>query len=229
MTDHYMLFSPPMVRAMLLDLKTETRRLPKVQPFPVGGPFYRPTPAQSPREWHSYSKAGLLVNVQKVPYAPGDLICVKEAWRVGQALDALPPREVPRIAGIEYEADFVSSGLTGKRRPGRFMCRWMSRLTLEVTDVRIERLQDISEADVIAEGISRRDAEHGGFEYTVPGIEFEDGRPCQFLNAQWAYANLWDELNAKRAPWASNPFVIPITFKVHWQNIDRLKAEREAA
>jgi len=124
----------------------------------------------------------------------------------------------------------VSSGLAGKKRPGRFMCRWMSRLTLEVIAVRIERLHEISEADAVAEGVCSFVEANDSTPWGNLSLKDRDGLVrCQFGSAVRAYNALWDELNAKHAPWASNPFVIPITFKVHRQNIDRLKAGREAA
>jgi hypothetical protein len=87
-----------------------------------------------------------------------------------------------------------------------FMPRWASRITLTVTDVRVERLQDISEADANAEGVSgdlcvsaERAAKMGAAE-----IEFD---------YRTSYAALWDSINGKNHPWASNPWVEVITFK----------------
>lgn len=71
------------------------------------------------------------------------------------------------------------------------MPRWASRITLEITNVRVQRLQEISEADAEAEGV-----------YTDPACPAYD-----------AYRSLWDSINARRAPWDSNPWVWALSFK----------------
>jgi len=87
------------------------------------------------------------------------------------------------------------------------MPRWASRLTLEVTTVRVERLQEIAEADSIAEGIERIGI----------GLQPLYGVPTwavRFLTAKTAYAQLWDSINAKRGfGWSVNPWVWVVAFK----------------
>ena len=80
-------------------------------------------------------------------------------------------------------------------KPSIFMPRWASRINLEITGVRVERLNALTEADAIAEGIA----------------PFEDaiGNP----EPKAAFATLWDKINGKKHPWASNPFVWVIEFK----------------
>ena len=88
------------------------------------------------------------------------------------------------------------------------MPRWASRLTLTVTDVRVQRVQDISEGDIAAEGIAR------GFSGGPHGEEglYED------------FADLWDSLNAPRGyGWDANPWVAAYTFTVQRQNIDQME------
>lgn len=89
------------------------------------------------------------------------------------------------------------------KRPAIFMPRWASRLTLEISAVRVERLQDISEADALAEGIKLLPG--GGFGLNEPFSEFNSARS--------AFAFLWDSINGKRVPWLSNPYVWVIEFK----------------
>lgn len=104
-----------------------------------------------------------------------------------------------------------------------FMPRWASRITLEITDVRVERIQDISEADAIAEGIEPNwigplDKGPNGagsdgwlgdsWRHYTNGV---DGEPA-YTPAE-SYRSLWDSINAKRAPWDSNPWVWCISFR----------------
>lgn len=86
------------------------------------------------------------------------------------------------------------------------MPRWASRITLEVTGVRVERLQDISEEDASAEGVEMYDSATGDV----------------FYGPRDAFMALWETINGKRAPWASNPWVWVIEFR-------RVQAAREAA
>ena len=80
-----------------------------------------------------------------------------------------------------------------KWRPSIFMPRWASRITLRVESVRVERLNDISEADAVAEGV-----------FSV--------KPDSHHSAHWLFAELWDGINGKRAPAASDPWVWVVTF-----------------
>ena len=83
-------------------------------------------------------------------------------------------------------------------------------ITLLVTDVRVQRLQDISEADAIAEGIEQ----HGGF-FGLPEADWDDAE----LSAAAAYARLWNSLHGPDA-WAQNPWVVAVSFDVRRGNID---------
>jgi hypothetical protein len=84
------------------------------------------------------------------------------------------------------------------------MPRWASRLTLEIAEVRCQRLQEISEDDAIAEGMGDKIISHGwNAEEKAVVLSSPIGRFCI----------LWDEINAKRAPWSSNPWCWAITFQ----------------
>jgi hypothetical protein len=105
-----------------------------------------------------------------------------------------------------YRADGVTSNYIAdygnQWTPSIHMPRWASRLTLEITKVRVERLQDISEEDAKAEGISLRD----------DSMLYEPGGEHGTLTAAQAYANLWDSLYGKGA-WEKNPWVLVIEFR----------------
>lgn len=120
----------------------------------------------------------------------GSLLWVREAWAAPHAYDHLPPRLIPKDARIHYSATEERGGL--RWRPSIHMPRWASRILLEVTDVRVERLASISESDAIAEGIDITD----------------DGQPSV------TFANLWDSINGQRAPWQSNPWVWVVAFRL---------------
>jgi hypothetical protein len=241
MADRPILFSGPMVRALLAGTKTQTRRVAKfVEPRGVG--------------WHVHSSGGGMYTASDedvrtdgqyyAPYVVGDRLYVREAWRtVGSAgqYDSVAPRDLgPQAVWYNADGEAPANEFTGKFRQGMHMPRWASRLTLTVTEVRVQRLQEISEADAIAEGVPTDDDYAGSFakEYCHHcggsgvhgafgagfGVTEVDCAECETPTLR--YRNLWDSLNAARAPWASNPWIVAISFSVHRGNID---AMREAA
>jgi hypothetical protein len=97
----------------------------------------------------------------------------------------------------------------GKWKPSIFMPRWASRITLEITDVRVERIQDISDDDCFAEGIDETEEYNRAEHYASGGSPLEGGSP-----EKCAFIGLWDKLNAKRGfGWNVNPWVWVIEFK----------------
>jgi len=159
------------------------------------------------------------------PYGqPGDRLWVREAWRTLDYLDEHSGARVAELcldagyrrplAPIEYIVDGERMNWEhtstpphrgqpepGRYRHARFMPRWASRLTLEVTSVRVERLQDISEADAIAEGLLRdRDGWRG-----APDLPW-------FASPVAAYRSLWESINGADS-WNANPWVWVVEFK----------------
>lgn len=200
MTDRPILFSAPMVRALLEGRKTQTRRVIEPQPQDI-------LEGQIPSQ--------LRISI-------GDRLWVREAWHAARSLDSTPPRDIPRDADIEYAAtarSYAEIGLKGKLRPGMFMPRWASRLTLEVIDVRVERLQDISEEDAIAEGCTQELADEimGPDELALYGTThiLYPGARGRIL-----YETLWDQINGAGA-WDKNPWVVAYKFDVIQKNIDQ--------
>lgn len=213
MTDRPIIFSAPMVKALFASRKTQTRRMLKPQPFPIGGPFYRPHPQVSPREWHSISKTGRITNIQTVVFAIGDRLWLREAWKPHSLYAGLAPREMP-IARIFYRADDRYAPSNTAWRSPIHMPRWASRLTLTVTEVRVERVQDLSEEDAIAEGVA-----------SAPGGWWSGAEGHAAPTARAAFAVLWNSLHGPDA-WSANPWVAAGTFSVEQRNID---AERREA
>ncbi|MDD5397412.1 MAG: hypothetical protein PHW24_05170 [Candidatus Moranbacteria bacterium] len=176
MKEHPILFSGEMVWAILEGRKTQTRRVIKPQPNKLKteqGLLF----AQYPNDEYWY---GLKCNYG---YA-GDHLWVRESWRPLDddiSVSKLGPGDT-----IYYRADYVGEALDGKWRPSIHMPRWASRITLEIVNVRVERVQDISEEDAEAEGTKSIDSFH----------------------------ILWDIINhARDYGWETNPWVWKICFK----------------
>lgn len=223
MTVRPILFSGPMVRALLEGRKTQTRRVLKPQPtiYPNGYVSW------SAREFGVHCRPHQLAReieanlISDLPYAVGDLLWVKETWRVDARFDRYKPRELPRTAhpNLDYLAtakpdDF---GLAGKTRTSFFMPRWASRLTLRVTEVRVQRLQEISEEDAEAEGAPFDTEACDHKRHTCDDIG------CSGPGYRGGFAELWESLNAKRQggafSWASNPWVLAVSFEVIRANV----------
>lgn len=210
MTDRPIIFSAPIVQALLAGRKTQTRRVLRNQPANV----YFNDESSTWFEWWYEGREPCGAPTReverplKLPYSVGDRLWVREAHAISANID-LP---VWFRLGHE-EAKAPGPRVDVKWRPSIHMPRWVSRLTLIVDDVRIERLQDISEDDARAEGVRK-----------VAGF-FQVEKPNRMVagctSARAAYALLWHSLNAKRAPWSSNPWVAAISFRVVKTNIDK--------
>lgn len=151
MADRPIIFSSPMVRALLAGTKTQTRRLLKPQPGDMDRPF-----AMEDGTWHVTDSRGCNMSPLPVRYAVGDRLWVREAFIGARGYDDDPPSRFGNKP-IWYCADGAPDRekwwhLSNRLRPSIHMPRWASRLTLTVTEVRVQRLQEISEEDAIAEG-----------------------------------------------------------------------------
>ena len=211
MSERPILFSGPMVRAILDGRKTQTRRPVTPQPFA------RPEFNDESGLFDVYAGDEVSGSIRSPYGIAGDRLWVREAWRTtsdGGRADDMPPRDLqPHV--VWYEADGVapSDECVGKCRPSMFMPRWASRITLEVTDVRVERLNSISEQDSIAEGIERHYS--GWRPYTTMFYEADGVTPANYLrDPRESYRQLWDSLNAERGHgWDVNPWVWVVEFR----------------
>ena len=219
------LFSGPMVRALLDGRKTQTRRIiktPKKRPSLFDGNWaddYIMDPGND--EWRA----------RDVKYAPGDLLYVRENWNRACELDEndRPATEMrdyyaadgqPFSTWIDPDTGYArGDGMPW--RPSIHMPRSASRLTLEVTDVRIQRLQAISEADAEAEGIER-DRETGSW-WGAEGSAVTPGATPRFSHSENAFRSIWDSIYEARGDgWSSNQWVAALTFRVHRCNVDKI-------
>ena len=185
------LFSAPMVRALLNGTKTQTRRVAKLTDAAhVKEP-------RGHRRWHPADPDASMA----CPYGqPGDRLWVREAWKAHTTFGNLPPRDIPQTH-VWYMAD-EGYKAESRHRNGMFMPRWASRLLLEITAVRVERLQDISGADAQAEGI----VPDGDGGWHLADTRHYMGDPIS------SYASLWEYINGADS-WDANPWVWVIEFK----------------
>lgn len=199
MNEYPILFSGVMVRAILAGAKTQTRRV--VRPGPLRGGA-----VDSPLFWSPFG-------------VPGDRLWVREIWKfLGTDMMRHGRTHSVQDGVFSYQADGskrtierpwrdVERYMTSKQRPDRWrpsihMPRWVSRLTLEVTAVRVERLQEIDNDDAEAEG--------------CPGKNFRgipDENDTEEIEPREEFARLWDKINGKRAPWSSDPFCWVVSFR----------------
>lgn len=186
------LFSAPMVRALLDGRKTMTRRVVKKS---------EQWPADAVRAVMLETRGTVMaVNAQRCTYGPeikcpygqpGDRLWVRETWKhvdggpvydaAGGIADSFDPETIYHATRPHYP---------GPWKPSIFMPRWASRITLEITGVRVERLQDISISDAMAEGV---------------GIQ------CESPMAVMEYSLLWESINGPGS-WDANPWVWVLTF-----------------
>jgi hypothetical protein len=211
MTDRHILFSAAMVRAILAGRKSQTRRV--LNPQPKYG--FKPWLDESNGEWMQSGHGEAGDDFLDVSFAAGDRLWAREAFSGLHGYTGTPPKpcDLPRDAAIQYPATY--DGWVSRRRSPLHMPRWASRLTLVVSEVRVQRLQDISEEDAIAEGVDRLDsdlvswfARSDGSGRLIESREVRTWRP--------AYERIWSSLHGPDA-WAENPWVA-----AHACNIDAL-------
>jgi hypothetical protein len=189
MKERPILFSTPMVRAILDGRKTQTRRLVSETHLPFIEDIIK--------NLYRWDK-------RPFPYGKkGDKLWVRETF-----VNLTENNDGKLFAA--YKADFDSQAFVGvggkkcKWNPSIFMPRWASRITLEIISVRVERLQEISEQDAIAEGIYLLSGDGGGYKFAAGEQEYD--------TAKEAYIELWKSINGADS-WSKNPHVWVIEFK----------------
>lgn len=200
------LFSGHMVRAILNGQKTVTRREIKPSMRSADSSFeLHQQEDESWRPMHTFDESCMDAKGTEHPIVcpygqPGDRLWVREAWLADAQLDSIAPRDLSQGEPIFYPADgsVRQTGCAmisqGRGRPSIHMPRWASRILLEITDVRVERLQDITDEQAKAEGADCPVADH--------------------LEAAWRvqFQRLWESINGPEA-WAINPWVWVVEFK----------------
>lgn len=197
MSDRPIIFSAPMVRALLDGRKTQTRRVLKKRPaldaLATFGPSFLGKPGCS----------------DLIGFEPYDRLWVRENFAMGfdhddhdmRIGDEPKPFYAASYDGMRwYDPDHDELRDEPRWKPSIHMPRWASRLTLAVTGVKVERLNEISRSDAIAEGCDG-----------TPGHD----TVCDF-------SELWESLHGEGS-WDANPWVVAITFTVHHRNIDAME------
>lgn len=218
MKERPILMSAPMVRAILEGRKTVTRRIVKPQPSThgVGGAGFHPATDLSCAAWvwrSGYDGSIVEMFKRDCPYGvAGDRLWVREAFMhepadyCWEASVSIPCRPASTVYRADFpECDKPQRGV--KWSPSIFMPRSLSRLLLEVTEVRVERLQDISEADAIAEGTPC---------YVCGGqLDGRSESDCHCFHRRATpndYRVLWESINGAGS-WEANPFVWVVSFR----------------
>ena len=188
MAERGILFSAPMIRALLDGRKTQTRRLAFVRP----------------RQWSNPHRYGHETGEQrKSPWCkrqPGDRLYVRESLRLNESDELMYSADGQRVHFESIPEDFRPSM---RGIPNFYMPRWAARLALIVTEKRRERLQDISAEDCIAEG-----CEIEGMSQNRETGEWEPA------DDYWLpFADMWDSIHGSGA-WDGNPEVVALTFTV---------------
>ena len=210
------LFKAEMVRAILEGRKTVVRRAIKPQPsrhhwegISTGHAFQKKLLKTGEGLFVRFSHQlnGIEDGVEwiKCPYGqPGDTLYVREAWAVVDTSSGLtvwyPADNEQLLCEVirEQYVKYSGSNFSDRKRPSIHMPRWASRLTLKITDIRVERLQDISEEDAEAEGPPMMDADGVGYGSSLI-----------------AFMSLWDRINFKRGyGWGRNPWVWCVSFEM---------------
>lgn len=202
MKEHPIIFSTEMVKAILDNCKTQTRRVIKETILTIHDNHkrYWINKGIAKYEDGSFQPYGEWVDC---PYGQvGDRLWVRETW--------YSTSDKKELLGYVADGDFPH-GKAYRIRPSIFMYRKFSRITLEITDIRVQRVQEISEEDALAEGITVMQGTHQAIDYKHLKLI---GEPEPFT-ARYHYSALWDNLNLGRGySWESNPWIWVITFKV---------------
>lgn len=206
-TDRPILFSAPMVRAILDGKKSETRRVVKPQPRPDLYYGYLPWPNdESCITWDDVlADTEYYVKCGHCPFQVGMDLWVRETWGFSAKLPASTKDELSWLAYPElraYRADNPEGNWCW--RPSIHMPRWASRLTLEITQVRVQRVQEISDEDAMAEGVTPDPSRLDPYSVWPAPISHHS-----------AFRELWDSINGGRGySWESNPYVWCVSFRV---------------
>jgi len=224
MADKPILFSAPMVRALLAGTKTQTRRVIKPQPFiDDKGNFC--VPDRKVGHWnygqHMDGRPYVRNFAKKLRIKVGARLWVRETWtaKMVHGWTIADARSGWYQTQLVYRADGADS-IDGWW-PAIHMPREFSRITLTVTDVRVERLQEISEEDALAEGSTQATA-NAVLTADELAVYASTEILCPEARGRILYESVWNSINGSGS-WEANPWVAAYTFSVQLGNIDRVR------
>lgn len=198
MADYGLLFKPVLIRAFVSERKLMTRRIPLL-----------------PKGWGFHARDGVLIDPHGKILSPHSVV-----WpRAPKCGDMMYAKETHQLVQgkVRYYADLTALGIeqTAIRwRPSLFMKKEHARIWREISDIRYERLQDISEEDSIAEGVER-DSD-GWIDYLMPNSQ-------RCVSAMDSFRSLWIAINGQSS-WDENPIVRVISFKQNHENSTTLRS-----
>jgi len=203
MTERGILFSGSMTRAILSGSKSQTRRV--VKPQPIEDRSHDHVDCEDGLfTWWAGNRTFSIQHQARCPYGqPGDRLWVRETFGIDDEDGAVLYFADPDTAQNAEHARICEDRYP-RRRPSIHMPRWASRILLEITDVRVERVQDISEADAQAEGIEYSERFEG---YCIGMAEHYHSH-----DPRLSYASLWESINGPDS-WAANPWVWVVEFR----------------
>ena len=224
------IFSGEMVKAILDGKKTMTRRVVKsnfINHYKHAHIIRQSTDKKREGKAYFYDTpvGSMVLSSQLVnnPYGKvGDRLWVRETHHV---IGGIADYEIEEIKQglqdiknfVSYKADGYGNPCDGGWTSPMFMPRFASRILLEITDIRVEHLQDISEADAMKEGVKswKVNCSHNGLKTVYKDYSDIHNDVITYNNPIASFKTLWDTLNAKKGyPWSSNPWVWVVEFKV---------------
>lgn len=217
MKERPILFSTPMVQAILEGRKTVTRRTTGLELINESPDDWTGVFMDKENKWQAECEGwdGYHLKEVKCPYGQvGDVLWVRESFQVFDTLDRIISLKDFKENGVriysfkQQEPERVAKygGETEKWKPSIHMPKSIARIWLEITDIKVERLQDISEDDAEAEGIEL--VEHNCFK------NYNEKDPFQFLEDPiGSFQSLWQSINGTEN-WNANPWVWVVSFKV---------------
>lgn len=234
------LFKGAMTRAILDDIKTETRRTVKASNCFLDGFGCRKFPDFDPSKYKIHGDDKLEAWDLKYGYSitprtkQGDKFWIKESWRVFKEFDKIKPSDLNKFLPIQYgdmsynyiseNNSFEFDSLFGKWRSPLFMPMWASRLIIVVKDIKFQWLQDISEEDAMAEGVRQVTKDGNITKYCIFDHQDYSSTPWQdmYTSSVSTFKELWDSINDKKSypnkftSWDDNPPVLVYKFeKIH--------------
>lgn len=210
-----MLFSSEMINAILDGRKTMTRRILKKQP-----PFLGANIDDRINGYNSTEEDAEPIYSIKVPYKIGDRIWVRETYSITEDINGSPcvfykADKYNILIGTLNGKDELLTGIGNSEcsepeiyKPSIFMPRWASRITLEVTDIKVDRLHNVSEEDARKEGYTYASLHAMHEEAARMGLMKMPDDPLLW------FRELWNKINGERIPWNQNPWVWVVKFKL---------------